>query len=363
MVGQAPVELDEIERAGWWGFLVGPVLDGGVAAAADAGGSVRRRGRAAGFEKHGVVPAVAEVVAVGQAGAGAGQGGGQAELVGVGAAVEVVEGIGVVHAVDGEDVQVVAVPFEQDLDDLVELGEGGGGAQPHAAPDRRPEPVEVDPQLEHVGVGPGDPGSGRPVELGSCPDPERRDGAGRRVDRAALGEQFGRAGFREQTPTERVRDGHLLAQRQRSSTPSRASPKYGSCSPGAVASTSRAAVQTIAAPRRPGSSDSARRTAATPCRHWSIASAVVVTARASRCPTVRSPAPWAAVQARCSAGTCAALTTRPGSGSPVAAHAAGMSARRSTAFAVTGRPAPTKAATARARVSNTQCGPPRPQSR
>ena len=44
--------------------------------------------------------------------------------------------------------------------------------------------------------------------------------------------------------------------------------------------------------------------------------------------------------------------TRPGPGSPVAAHAARMSARRRTAFAVTWRPAPTKAATARARVSS-----------
>ncbi len=45
------------------------------------------------------------------------------------------------------------------------------------------------------------------------------------------------------------------------------------------------------------------------------------------------------------------VTTRAGSGSPVAAHAAGMSARRRTAFAVTGRPVSTKAATARARLS------------
>jgi hypothetical protein len=43
-----------------------------------------------------VVPALVEVVAVGQAGAGA-QGGGQGELVEVGAVVELVEGIGVVE--------------------------------------------------------------------------------------------------------------------------------------------------------------------------------------------------------------------------------------------------------------------------
>ena len=67
------VELKEVERAGWWGLFVGPVLDGGVAAAADAGGQVRRPGRAAGFEEHGVLPAVAEVVAVGQAGTGRGR--------------------------------------------------------------------------------------------------------------------------------------------------------------------------------------------------------------------------------------------------------------------------------------------------
>jgi hypothetical protein len=95
-LGQAPVELDEIERAGWWAFPVGPVLGRSAASAADAGGSVRSPDRAAGFEKHGVVPALVEVVAVGQAGAGA-QGGGQGELVEVGAVVELVEGIGVVQ--------------------------------------------------------------------------------------------------------------------------------------------------------------------------------------------------------------------------------------------------------------------------
>jgi hypothetical protein len=95
-LGQAPVELDEIERAGWWAFPVGPVLGRSAASAADAGGSVRSPDRAAGFEKHGVVPALVEVVAVGQAGAGA-QGGGQGELVEVGAVVELVEGIGVVE--------------------------------------------------------------------------------------------------------------------------------------------------------------------------------------------------------------------------------------------------------------------------
>jgi hypothetical protein len=47
--------------------------------------------------------------------------------IGVSALLEPVEGVGVVHAVDGEDVQVVAVPLEQDLNDLVELGQGGRG--------------------------------------------------------------------------------------------------------------------------------------------------------------------------------------------------------------------------------------------
>lgn len=118
--------------------------------------------------------------------------------------------------------------------------------------------------------------------------------------------------------------------------------------------TSRAAAQTRMALRRSGSSDSARSTAATPCCHCSSGSSVIVAARACVAPTVSRPAPWAAVQARCSAGTCAALTTRPGLGNPAAAHAAGMSARRSTAFAVTGRPGPTNAATARARVRSAQ---------
>jgi hypothetical protein len=56
-------------------------------------------------------PSRREVVAIGEAGAGVGQGGGQGELVGVCAAVESVGGVGVLRAIDREDVQVAAIPL------------------------------------------------------------------------------------------------------------------------------------------------------------------------------------------------------------------------------------------------------------
>src|SRR6266581_419077 len=165
--GQLAVDLGQVERLGFFGVVLAPVLHRGVAFVRHADRVVLAPvARERLLQRDLVLPACPEVIGVADLADVSCHGITQPDRLFVAGLVEVHERVAVLFLPRLEHVQVVAVPAEQHLDDVVQIGQGGGDRQPDPAPDRRrrtpPPPARV----------PRHPGDSWPApRRGRCPGP------------------------------------------------------------------------------------------------------------------------------------------------------------------------------------------------
>src|SRR5215467_3427008 len=149
--GQLAVDLGQVERLRFFGVVLAPVLHRGVAFVGHADRVVLAPvARERLLQRDLVLPACPEVVGVADLAGVACHGIAQPDRLFVAGPVEVHERVAVLFLPRLEHVQVVAIPAEQHLDDVVQVAKGGRDRQPHPAPDRRTGAGQRDLQLSHL---------------------------------------------------------------------------------------------------------------------------------------------------------------------------------------------------------------------